>query len=464
MQVEEKKEQQNYDQVCEFSSEGCEKSCFTEEGLKKHNDEYFSKHLVLMHKKIESIENDYLAGLKQENSQILKLLGDLINENKELSSKLNNRIINGVKKLGKKGRPKKSLKLLGNKHKRNEGSSPENVKEDVELSSDEEIEISQNAKKKIKKGSDTSPNKSSNKEDKSDNDKKASSSNKQSKSPSSIKRKDNKNKKNKTKARESVNESEKYMSDSTKMQENNPSSIITSEEKGDVEPEDEKNISSSNDNEKKKQNLNEDKKAGKNKAKGPKETKNISRRGKSKSVKGKENSTLIQADNEIINFNDINEFKYYYDGHVLNSKKISWDVFLKKATGWFGIGLAEKEKLSENMEDIQPEEKILNVDEKNNKTKTDFLLDNEHNINVWKQGNISRTINKSSPSFKEGDILTFIYSPKFNQLKIQKGKTCFTFEDINYNTEQLLVPCIVFSNRENRAIFKNFKVLADYKK
>ena len=30
----------NYDQVCEFSSVGCEESGFTIEGLKRHNEDF----------------------------------------------------------------------------------------------------------------------------------------------------------------------------------------------------------------------------------------------------------------------------------------------------------------------------------------------------------------------------------------------------------------------------------------
>ena len=43
----------NYDQVCEFSSVGCEESGFTIEGLKRHNEDFISKHLLLIKNKIE---------------------------------------------------------------------------------------------------------------------------------------------------------------------------------------------------------------------------------------------------------------------------------------------------------------------------------------------------------------------------------------------------------------------------
>ena len=71
---------------------------------------------------------------------------------------------------------------------------------------------------------------------------------------------------------------------------------------------------------------------------------------------------------------------------------------------------------------------------------------------------------KGSLPIREGDNLTFIYSPKYGQLKIQKSIYSFIIEEVYYNNNEWLVPVAIFSNTQDKAVFRNFHILADYTK
>ena len=71
---------------------------------------------------------------------------------------------------------------------------------------------------------------------------------------------------------------------------------------------------------------------------------------------------------------------------------------------------------------------------------------------------------KGSFLIKEGDNLTFIYSPKFGQLKVKKSISSITIDNVIYNKNEWIVPFAVFSNKHDKAVFRNFQVLKDYSK
>ena len=64
----------NYDQICEFSSVGCEESGFTKEGLKKHNEEYMTKHIFLMKNHLEETS-------KKNEQEISRIRNDQVEMN-----------------------------------------------------------------------------------------------------------------------------------------------------------------------------------------------------------------------------------------------------------------------------------------------------------------------------------------------------------------------------------------------
>jgi len=155
-------------------------------------------------------------------------------------------------------------------------------------------------------------------------------------------------------------------------------------------------------------------------------------------------------------------FKYYFDGHVVNNKKVRWEVKIKQLTGWFSIGVAERQKTSKTNEKQNPI--TMNVDKQFIINKINFLMTNDHCTIIW-IGNKNQ-INQSKGVFaiKQGDILTFTFCPKFNQLKIQKNNNTYLIDKINYYGEQWLVPCAIYSRKNDKALFRNFHVLADYNK
>ena len=154
------------------------------------------------------------------------------------------------------------------------------------------------------------------------------------------------------------------------------------------------------------------------------------------------------------------DFKYYFDGHIINNKKIRWEVKIKQLSGWFSIGIGERTKTSQTNE--KQNHTVVIVDKEYITNKINFLLTNDHCTIMWGDGknNINRA--KGSFNIKEGDTLLFTYSPKFNNLKIQKNNSTYVIENIDYYSDQWLVPCAIFSRKNDKAIFKNFHVLADY--
>jgi len=123
----------NYDQVCEFGTVGCEESGFTVEGLKKHNQEFISKHLSLIKKKLEQTETkkeEELSKIKDDQVDIAQILCKLSqkvekNENKtqeiliimnETLKKLEKLEENGKMFLGQKLKADKELAEMNNKN------------------------------------------------------------------------------------------------------------------------------------------------------------------------------------------------------------------------------------------------------------------------------------------------------------------------------------------------------------
>ena len=155
---------------------------------------------------------------------------------------------------------------------------------------------------------------------------------------------------------------------------------------------------------------------------------------------------------------EIREFKYIYDSHILNNKKIKWEIKIEKISGWFSIGIGEIKKCQNERQDTE-----IIIDKKDSiKNKINFLLTNDHCIIFWKNDNLTYKKVKGSLSIKEGDNLTLIYSPKFGQLKVQKGHYSFTINEVNYLNNEWIVPIAIFSHRQDTVVFKNFQVLADY--
>ena len=153
-------------------------------------------------------------------------------------------------------------------------------------------------------------------------------------------------------------------------------------------------------------------------------------------------------------------FKYYFDGHIINNKKVRWEVKIKQLTGWFSIGVAERQKTSNTNEKQNPI--TVNVNRQYIINKINFLMTNDHCTILW-IGNKNQ-INQIKGVFgiKQGDILTFTFCPKFSQLKIQKNNNTYLIDKINYFGDQWLVPCAIYSRKNDKALFRNFHVLADY--
>ena len=96
-----------------FSREGCEEVGFTQVGLKKHNEEFLSKHLLLIKKKIETDEaknTEHISQLKNqcsENAKQLDSISKLVDANEKksnfLAEKVEN-ILNKINKLEQKGK------------------------------------------------------------------------------------------------------------------------------------------------------------------------------------------------------------------------------------------------------------------------------------------------------------------------------------------------------------------------
>jgi hypothetical protein len=162
-----------------------------------------------------------------------------------------------------------------------------------------------------------------------------------------------------------------------------------------------------------------------------------------------QNQNLDQIqNNKVVDYSNIIT-KVDYSDQILNDKKVQWEVELKKITGWFAIGV------SENL-DYDVNSKKGNLEYNNNK----YFLSNENIIN-----NISDNKRVKMNSYlKEGDNLICLYSPKFNQLKIKNGNDEYLIDNVKARSGKALVPAAFFENKSDQVIFRNFKVLADYKK
>jgi len=177
----------------------------------------------------------------------------------------------------------------------------------------------------------------------------------------------------------------------------------------------------------------------------------------------------------IINISSGNEYKFCRDSHILNNKKIRWEIFIKKLTGYIALGISGKKPEEQTTvildNDMDYSEKVkeeivpmINNDGLLLSTNMYYLLTNEHNTIIWKNGSNYKKTNSDLPVLKEGDNLIFTYSQKFSQLKIQKGDCIFIFENVGNKAKQLLNPCIILGNKNDKAVFHNIQVLAEYKK
>ena len=169
------------------------------------------------------------------------------------------------------------------------------------------------------------------------------------------------------------------------------------------------------------------------------------------------------------------DFKFCRDSHILNNKKIRWEILLKRLTGYVALGISGKKPEehttvildNDNDNNEKVEEEIIpmaNNDGILASSNMNFLLTNEKNTIIWKNGSNYKKTNSDLPVLKEGDNLTLIYCPKFSQLKIQKGDYIFIFENVGNKTRQLLNPCVIFGNKNDKALFHNFQILAEYNK
>ena len=475
----------NYDQICEFSNVGCEESGFTIEGLKRHNEEYITKHLFLMknyleknetknEQEISKIKNDQV-----EMSSIIAKLSKKIEGNEQKSNELFTKYDEIFKKIEKIEENEK--KYLGNKLKRdektidlygcdiddknnqniqnkkkkydNEQNNNSNNYNSDNLNKSRNYERSKHSEKSQKNDSKNRDNekiekihiKKENEEEPEQNNKKEKEKEKE-KEKISIKKKKEKEKEKQQRIKEKEKEKELKISNKFNLQKNKIEIIEedsdsnkknTQKEKVNNIMSNLKSISSNNDKEKE----------------------------KDKSLKRP----------SIINITEkTNDYKFCRDSHILNNKKIRWEILLKKLTGYVALGISGK----------RPEEQttvILDNDDNNDKVEEEiipmanndgilssqnmhFLLTNEKNTIIWKNGSNYKKTNSDLPLLKEGDNLTLIYCPKFSQLKIQKGDYIFIFENVGSKTRQLLSPSVIFANKNDRAVFHNFQVLAEYNK
>ena len=167
------------------------------------------------------------------------------------------------------------------------------------------------------------------------------------------------------------------------------------------------------------------------------------------------------------------DFKICRENHILNNKKIRWTVLLEKLSGYVALGIIGKNPGVVNLDNENEKEEKIVEEEFVPLSSSDsivslnnvlYLLTCDKNTIVWKNGNNVKKINNNLPLIKEGDNLTFIYSPKYSQLKIQKGDYVFIFENVNNKAKQTLNPCVIFENKNDKAVFHNFQILAEYKK
>jgi len=479
----------NYDQICEFSNVGCEESGFTLEGLKKHNEEFISKHLLLIKKKLEQNEaknNQEISKLRSDQAEMAQILYKITqklegNDNKtnEILSKMDE----SLKKLVNI-EANESI-FLGHKLMRDEKANERYIYDNA-----------QNKKLKVEE------HKINNEEN--DNGKNNTEKNKPCENNTKIgikKEKDNseeseKNKNQENKEKEIANIEKEKEKEKEKILYNKMIEAAKEKQKENIPMTTERIISSKNQielieedydiNRNNKMNKPSQEKniylplvptIDKDKEKEMKDLTEISIK-KNPTTKPKMNYSNLNNINNVLNGLNSNskEFKICRDNHILNNKKIRWEILLKKLTGYCALGISGKRPedigtvILDN-ENEKEEEKIEeefislpNCDSICSMVNMHYLLTNKQNTIIWKNGNNIKKSNSELPVLKEGDNLIFIYSPKHSQLKIQKGDYIFIFENVGNKARQILNPYIIFENKNDKAVFHNFQVLAEYKK
>ena len=482
----------NYDQICEFNTLGCNESGFTLDGLKKHNEEFLPNHLLLLKKKLEQNElktKEEITKIKNDQAELAQIIY-------KISQKLDNSDIKSNELLSK---IEQTLIKLGNIE------TNENIFLGQKMMRDEILnEIYNNFEYKNKRPK-FEEKKINDENDNgkivSDKKKNISNTNNNNTEKLSIKKEknisgdemDEKNilKKQETKDNDKDKDKEKYMN-------NNVMEIEQEKDKDKEKITTERLISPKNQIEL----IEEIPDNNKNKVKKIPEEKNIylpiisdSEKDKEKEMKDlKEisltknpvsknkfnytniNSVLNGLNSNTVSTPNMKDFKINRDTHILNHKKIRWEILLKKLTGFCALGISGKrpEDLgtvildNENeKEEEKIEEEIIplpNIECITSIGYMEYLLTNKQHTIIWKNGNNVKKNNSNLPVLKEGDNLIFIYCPKFSQLKIQKGDYIFIFENVGNKPRQLLNPFIIFENKNDKAVFHNFQVLAEYKK
>lgn len=132
----------------------------------------------------------------------------------------------------------------------------------------------------------------------------------------------------------------------------------------------------------------------------------------------------------------MNDYKICRDAHVLNNKKIIWEIILKKLKGFVALGISGKrpeeqgtvilDNDNENNEKIEEEIiKLENNDSILSSPNMQFLLTNEKSAIILKNGGNYKKTNNDLPVLKEGDSLTLIlnfYSLVWKKIDIKITK------------------------------------------
>lgn len=449
MQKNNSEEDFNFNHICEFSKFGCKETDFTAEGLKKHNEEYISKHLFLIKNKLELNETKNekeISKIKNNQvkmSQILCKLSQKLESNENKTNELLLKFDEALNKIEKF--EEKDKILLRNKSKRsqktfrdlefygicNYNKKPKIEKNYLTIFSDEKY--SSNNNNEYLSTTKIYENEKIIKREKNriEREIEAEKNNKKIHGKSKFK-KTNKDKKNEKFKQKEIMIPSKFLMERNKIE------IIDEDSDSVKNVSKEKNSIISN-------------------------TKNIS------SNLDKEKSLIIPS----VNLSFCNDYKFCLDLRVLNNKKVRWEIFLKKLSGYVALGISGKksdEQTSVILDDYNNEkinEEIIPMINSNDlllSSNIYYLLTNEHDIIIWKNGSNYKKSNNDLPILKEGDNLIIIYCPKFAQLKIQKGDYIFIFENVGNKVRQLLHPCVIFGNKDDKAVFHNFQVLAEYKK
>lgn len=459
----------NYDQICEFSNLGCGESGFTLEGLKKHNDEFLSKHLILLKKKIEQNEaknKEELIKIKNDQAELAQVIYKISQklENGDIkSNEILNKMEQTLNKLGKietneniflgqkMMRDEIMNEIYNNFEYKNKKTKFEEKKIDEEYDNGKII-----TEKKKNNGEKLSIKKEKNISEEEDDNKKQDIKNKE-------KFLNNKNMEIEPEKQKEKITTEKIISSQNQI--DLIEEIVDNNRSKNKKTSEDKNIylPIASDTEKEKDMLKEISLMKNQKPKTKLNYSNI-------------NSILNGLNSNTNIYPALKEFKICRDTHILNHKKIRWEILLKKLTGFCALGISGKrpEDLgtvildNENeKEEEKIEEEIIPLPNSDSITSIgymQYLLTNKQNTIIWKNGNNVKKSNSSLPVLKEGDNLIFIYLAKFSQLKIQKGDYIFIFENVGNKPRQLLNPFVIFENKNDKAIFHNFQVLAEYKK